>query len=143
MQLPTIKKLIDMDVTVICCGGGGIPVTRYDDGPLQGAEAVIDKDRASALLASEVGADHFVITTGVDQVFENFYSENPIPRPVLTLDECKVLAAEGQFAAGSMGPKIEAVISYLEGVDGEAVICLPERLVEALDGDGGTHIQRA
>ena len=142
MQLPTIEKLIAMGVTVVCCGGGGIPVSRGDDGFLQGEEAVIDKDRVSAMLAVDVGADRFVITTGVEGVFEDFYSDNPIPRPELTLDEVRELAASGQFAAGSMAPKMEAVISYLEAIDGEAVICLPGDLVGALDHHTGTHIHR-
>jgi len=142
MQMSTIEKLIAMGVTVVCCGGGGIPVSRHGDGALVGEEAVIDKDRVSALLAVDLGAERFVITTGVPCVYENFYSDTPIPRPELTLAEVRDLAAAGQFAAGSMAPKMEAAISYLEAVDGEAVICLPGDLADALDHRTGTHIHR-
>jgi len=142
MQLPTIEKLIDMDVTVICCGGGGVPVASGSDGTLRGAEAVIDKDRVSALLAAQVGAERLVITTGVEYVYENFYSDNPIARPELSLAEAREMADAGQFAAGSMAPKIEAAVSYLEEVDGLALVCLPRDLVPALDGQAGTRIHR-
>jgi len=142
MQMPTIEKLIALGVTVVCCGGGGIPVSMHEDGALVGEEAVIDKDRVSALLAVNLGAERFVITTGVPCVYENFYSDTPIPRPELTLAEVRDLAATGQFAAGSMAPKMEAAISYLEAVDGEAVICLPGDLADALDHRTGTYIHR-
>ncbi len=142
MQLPTIKKLIDMGVIVICCGGGGIPVSRGEDGNLQGAEAVIDKDRVSAMLASQIDAERLVITTGVEHVFENFYSDNPVPRPELSLEEAREMLAAGQFAAGSMAPKIEAAIDYLDIVEGDAVICLPGDLMAALDFRTGTRIHR-
>ncbi len=142
MQLSTIEKLIDMDVTVICCGGGGIPVSLDDSGRFQGEEAVIDKDRVTALLAVHLGAERFVITTGVPCVYENFYSDNPIEHSELSLEDVRRMAADGQFAAGSMAPKMQAAISYLEEVDGEVVICLPEDLVTALDHKTGTHIHR-
>ncbi len=142
MQLPTIQKLIDMGVIVICCGGGGIPVRRGEDGSLHGAEAVIDKDRVSAMLANRIDAERLVITTGVEHVFENFYSDNPIPRPELSLHEAREMLTAGQFAAGSMAPKIEAAINYLEVVDGEAIICLPGDLMAALDFRTGTRIHR-
>ncbi len=142
MQLPTIQKLIDMGVTVICCGGGGIPVRRDSEGVLRGADAVIDKDRASALLATQLGADRLVITTGVEHVYENFYSDNPIARPELSVDEVLAMAAGGQFAPGSMAPKMEAAVSYLEAVDGVAGVCLPSDLVAAMDGQAGTRVHR-
>ncbi len=142
MQLPTIEKLIDMDVTVVCCGGGGIPVSRADTGLLQGEEAVIDKDRVTALLAVHLDAERFVITTGVPCVYENFYSDNPIAHSELSLEDVRRMAADGQFAAGSMAPKMQAAVSYLEEVDGEVIICLPEDLVAALDQKTGTRIHR-
>jgi len=142
MQLPTIEKLIDMDVTVVCCGGGGIPVSRADSGLLQGEEAVIDKDRVTALLAVHLDAERFVITTGVPCVYENFYSDNPIAHSELSLEDVRRMAADGQFAAGSMAPKMQAAVSYLEEVDGEVIICLPEDLVAALDQKTGTRIHR-
>ncbi len=142
MQLSTIEKLIAMDVTVICCGGGGIPVSRVGDDPLRGEEAVIDKDRVSAMLAVQVGAERLVITTGVDYVYENYYSDDPIPRPELSLAEAREMTAAGQFGPGSMAPKVEAAIDYLEAIDGEVVICLPGDLVPAIAGRAGTHIRR-
>lgn len=143
VQLPTIEQLLKLGITVICCGGGGIPVSRTPDGRIVGHEAVIDKDRVSMLLAVRLGAPRLIITTSVDYVYEDFYSAAPIPRPELTCAEARALAAEGHFAAGSMGPKIEAALDYLAVVDGDAVVCSPEALVRAFDGDAGTHIRRS
>ncbi len=143
VQLETIEKLCDLGVTVICCGGGGIPVSRRADGEIAGHEAVIDKDRVSMLLAVRLGARRLAITTSVDAVYEDFYSDHPRARPELTVDEARELQAAGQFAAGSMGPKIEAAIGFLDAIDGEVVICLPGDLLEALDGRAGTHIRRS
>ena len=142
VQLRTIKQLCELGITVICCGGGGIPVSRTDDGQIIGHEAVIDKDRVSMLLAVRLGAPRLVITTSVDYVYEDFYSDAPKPHPELSSAEAQHLAAEGHFAAGSMGPKIEAAVSYLAEIDGEMIICKPEDLVEAVDGRAGTHIRR-
>jgi len=142
VQLRTIEQLCDLGITVICCGGGGIPVSRGADDQIFGHEAVIDKDRVSMLLAVHLGARRLVITTSVDHVYEDFYSDTPRPRSELSIDEARALHADGQFAAGSMGPKIEAAIDFLEAVDGDVIICLPEDLVEALDGRAGTHIRR-
>ena len=127
---------------MICCGGGGIPVCRGADGRIEGLEAVIDKDRVSMLLAVRLGSPRLVITTSVDFVYEDFYGAAPTPRPRLNLEQMRTLHAAGHFAAGSMGPKIEAAIDYLEAVDGEVVVCLPEELVEAWDGRAGTHMMR-
>jgi carbamate kinase len=142
VQLSTIERLCDLGITVICCGGGGIPVSRSADDEIVGHEAVIDKDRVSMLLAVHLGARRLAITTSVDHVYEDFYSDTPTPRPELTVDEARALHQAGQFAAGSMGPKIEAAIDFLDAIDGDVVICLPEDLVAALDGRAGTHIRR-
>jgi carbamate kinase len=142
VQLSTIEQLCDLGITVICCGGGGIPVSRSSDGQIVGHEAVIDKDRVSMLLAVRLGAPRLVITTSVDHVYEDFYSDAPVPRPSLTSDEVRSLYDTGQFAVGSMAPKMEAAIDFLEAVDGEVIICLPEDLVEAIDGRAGTRIRR-
>jgi carbamate kinase len=143
VQMPTIERLVDLGITVICCGGGGIPVSAGADGEIVGREAVIDKDRVSMLLAVHLAAPVFVITTSVDYVYEDFYSDEPIPRPELTDREVVELQARDQFAPGSMGPKMEAAVDYLAAIDGEAIICLPEQLVDAIDGRAGTHIRRA
>ena len=142
VQLPTVEQLCELGITVICCGGGGIPVSRSADGQIVGQEAVIDKDRVSMLLAVRLGAPRLVITTSVDCVYENFYSDTPTPRPELTSDEVRVLHDAGQFAAGSMAPKMEAAVDFLDAIDGETIICLPEDLVTAVDGNAGTHIRR-
>jgi carbamate kinase len=142
VQLPTIEQLVDLGITVICCGGGGIPVSSDPDGEIIGREAVIDKDRVSMLLAVHLGAPRFVITTSVDHVYEDFYSEHPVPRPQLTDREVREMQARDQFAPGSMAPKMEAAVDYLAAIDGEAIICLPEQLVDAIDGRAGTHIRR-
>lgn len=142
VQLPTIEQLCELGITVICCGGGGIPVSPGSDGQIIGQEAVIDKDRVSMLLAVRLGAPRLVITTSVDHVYEDFYSDAPTPHLELSRDDVRRLRAAGQFAAGSMAPKMEAVIDYLEAIDGDAIVCLPKDLVEAIDGRAGTHIRR-
>ena len=108
-----------------------------------GQEAVIDKDRVSMLLAVRLGSPRLVITTSVDGVYEDFYTDEPRRRPELTSGEVADLAASGQFAAGSMAPKMEAAVDYLAAVDGEVIICLPEDLHSAIDGAAGTHIRRS
>jgi carbamate kinase len=142
VQSSTIEQLCDLGITVICCGGGGIPVSKTDDGRIVGHEAVIDKDRVSMLLAIGLRAPKLIISTSVDYVYEDFYSDTPKPRPELTSAEAQSLAADGHFAAGSMGPKIEAAVSYLAAIDGETIICSPDELVDAVDGRAGTHIRR-
>jgi carbamate kinase len=142
VQLSTIEQLCDLGITVICCGGGGIPVSRSADDQIVGHEAVIDKDRVSMLLAVHLGAQRLVITTSVDYVYEDFYSDAPTPRPQLTADEVRTMSAAGHFAEGSMAPKMEAAVDFLSAIDGEVIICLPEDLVEAIDGRAGTHIRR-
>ena len=142
VQLSTIEQLCDLGITVICCGGGGIAVSKGPDGQIFGLEAVIDKDRVSMLLAVRLGARRLVITTSVDYVYEDYYSDNPTARPELTSDEARSLLATGQFGVGSMAPKVEAAIDFLDAIDGEVIICLPEDLVAAIDGRAGTHIRR-
>jgi carbamate kinase len=142
VQLSTIEQLCELGITVICCGGGGIPVSRSDDGQIAGHDAVIDKDKVSMLLAVRLGAPRLVITTSVDYVYEDFYSDSPVPRPRLSSDEVRSLHERGQFAVGSMAPKMEAAVDYLDAIDGETIICLPEDLVDAIDGRAGTHIRR-
>ena len=142
VQLATIEQLCDLGITVICCGGGGIPVSRAEDGQITGQEAVIDKDRVSMVLANKLNAKRLVITTSVDGVYEDFYSDNPIRHAELSVSQVRELQARDQFAAGSMAPKMEAAVDYLEATDGVAVICLPEDLVGAIDSDAGTHIRR-
>lgn len=142
VQLDTIRRLVDLGITVICCGGGGIAVSTDDSGEIVGAEAVIDKDRVSMLLAVELAAPRLVITTSVDCVYAGYYTGRPRPLPRLSLAEARALLAAGEFPAGSMGPKVEAAVGYLDAIDGEVIICHPDDLVLAVDGTAGTHIRR-
>jgi len=126
---------------VIACGGGGIPVIRKGR-RLQGVEAVVDKDLAAAMLAISIKERLFVIATDVENVFVDF--NKPSQRPFLrgSLSEIRKLYDEGQFPAGSMGPKILAAIRFLEGGGDEVVICSIAQIVQALEGGAGTHIYR-
>jgi carbamate kinase len=143
VQLATIEQLSELGITVICCGGGGIPISRSSDGQVIGQEAVIDKDRVSMLLAVRLGSPRLVITTSVDRVYRDFYSDSPVALSQMTGEEARALGAEEQFAPGSMAPKMEAAVDYLDAIDGEVIICLPEDLVAAIDGTAGTHIRRS
>jgi carbamate kinase len=133
---------VESGVTVIACGGGGIPVTRGPDDRLRGVEAVIDKDLASALLAERLGATRLVMTTGVDGVYRDFLTDRPELLSQATSAELERLAAAGQFPAGSMGPKIEAALAFLERGGDEVVICRPEALAFAWVGRAGTRIRK-
>jgi carbamate kinase len=139
IEKDVIKSLIDHGVTVIAAGGGGIPVVE-ERGKMKGVEAVIDKDYASALLATGIQADLFLISTGVEKVALNFGSANEQPLGRITLVEARRYLEEGHFHAGSMQPKIQAIISYLENGGKEALITNPENLERAILGRTGTHI---
>lgn len=140
VEMGAIRALIEREITVICCGGGGIPVVRDDDGHVAGIEAVIDKDRAGALLAVELGLERMFITTGVDAIYVDYLTDRRRALSRVTSGELKRLAAAGQFPAGSMGPKVEAAIYFLERGGKEVVICTPEQLALAYDGRAGTRI---
>ena len=128
---------------VISVGGGGIPVVRTAEGDLKGVAAVIDKDRASSLLASQIGAELFIISTAVEKVALRWGRPDQEWIDRLTLSEAKQLLAEGShFARGSMAPKIEAVVAFLEHGGAEAIITNPENVERALAGETGTHIVR-
>lgn len=142
VQLATIRRLVEQGVTVIACGGGGIPVTRDAEGHIRGLEAVIDKDRASALLALRLGARRMVITTGVDAIYRDYLTERRTPLAEIGAAELRGLVAAGQFPPGSMGPKVEAALHFLERGGEEVVICHPESLVEGFDGRAGTRIRK-
>jgi carbamate kinase len=140
LQLDVIKKVIDMGMVTIALGGGGIPVIRHEDGKIIGSEAVIDKDRSSALLAKELDVDLFIISTDADQVYINFKKKNQRGLPNVTADELQKYADEGQFPPGSMGPKVESVVRYIRGGGEKAIITSYEYLMQALDGEAGTHV---
>jgi carbamate kinase len=136
-----IKQLISAGAIVIAVGGGGIPVVADEAGNLKGIAAVIDKDYASAMLAGDIGADLFIISTGVEKVALNYGGPNQQWLDHLTLAQAKEYLAEGgHFAKGSMAPKIQAVVNFLERGGKEAIITNPKNLERALAGETGTRI---
>lgn len=141
VELVSVKTLIDAGVIVITVGGGGIPVIDAGDGAYCGVAAVIDKDFASSLLASEIKADLFLIATAVEKVAINFGKPGEKWLDKISLAEAKQYLAEGiHFAKGSMAPKIQAVVRYLEAGGKEAIITNPENIGRALKGETGTRI---
>jgi len=141
VELNPIKKLVDSGTIVITVGGGGIPVIQKDNGDLQGIAAVIDKDFASSLLALEINADLLLIATAVEKVALHFGKPEEKWLDKMTLAEAKEYLAEGvHFAKGSMAPKIEAIIWFLEAGGQKALITDPENIGRALKGEAGTWI---
>ncbi len=141
VELDAIKNLIDNGFIVVAVGGGGIPVIEDEKGKLSGVYAVIDKDRASSLLAAELKADLLLISTAVEKVAINFNKPDQVWLDKMTLSEAKKLYAEGHFLSGSMGPKIEAIIAFLEAnPNGKGLVTDPPHIVDALDGKTGTWI---
>ena len=138
-----IKHLVDTGVVVIAAGGGGIPVyidhTRHE-GWLEGVDAVIDKDLASAVLGLEIGAEKLIIITGVEKVALKFGTPQQIDLDRLTVSEAKKYMAQGEFPKGSMGPKIQAAINFIEGGGKEVIITSIEKTSQALKGNAGTRI---
>jgi carbamate kinase len=139
IEQDAIKTLVDRGVVVIAAGGGGIPVIE-ERGKLKGMEAVIDKDYASAILAIGVDADLFLISTSVEKVALNFGKPNQTLLDKISLAEAKKYYRQGHFPPGSMGPKIRAIINYLEHGGRKAIITNPQNLENALFGKTGTHI---
>lgn len=140
VEVEAIKALLKDGFLVIAVGGGGIPVIRKENGFLEGVSAVIDKDHASSLLASSLLADLFLISTAVDQVCLNFGKPDQKSVSRMTLQEARQFLQEGHFKKGSMLPKIQAIIRYLEAGGKEALITSPEKIEEALAGKTGTRI---
>ena len=142
VERDTIARLFRGGALVIAAGGGGIPVVRRDDGSLQGVEAVLDKDRTAALLASAMKTKVLLILTDVDGVYLGF--DGPDRRKLDKLDprSCETLLAQGVFPPGSMGPKIESAVSFLKAGGERAVIASLEEAEEALSGNAGTTISR-
>lgn len=137
-----IKQLVHEGNIVITCGGGGIPVYVEKDGTLEGVDAVIDKDRASAILAHEIKASILIILTGVKQVAINYNKPNEQCFSRMSLAEARKYLKEGQFPPGSMGPKIEAAIDYIENGGKEVLITKLDLLSAALHGETGTIIKK-
>ena len=144
VEIEAIKALINAGVIVISTGGGGIPVIRNNAGNLEGVAAVIDKDFGSSLLANNVGAELFVISTAVEKAALNFGKPDQKWLDKLTVSEARKYLAEGtHFAKGSMAPKIQAIIRFLEGGGKQALITNPDNIGRALKSETGTWVVSA
>jgi carbamate kinase len=140
VEIDAINDLLQKGYILIVGGGGGISVTKDKKGMLYGCEAVIDKDRTSSLLANKIDADMLIITTTVERVFLNFGKKNQSVLDEVDLINMKKYVAEGQFNAGSMLPKIEAIITFLENGGKKGIITTPDVLEKAIQKKTGTHI---
>lgn len=136
-----LRRLLAPGLVVICCGGGGVPVIERPDGGLEGVEGVIDKDLAASLVARELAADALLLLTAVPEV--RLYFGTPQERPLheVRLAELEAHARAGQFAAGSMGPKVEAACQFLRAGGACAIITAPGYALAALEGRAGTRIR--
>ena len=140
VELDLIKALSNTGAIVIAAGGGGIPVVKTDDGFLEGKEAVIDKDFAAALMAKELKADLFVISTAVEKVCIDFGKEYEKQLDIITCKEAEAYCEQGHFAPGSMQPKIKAIIDFVTSTGNAGIVTDPVHLYEAVQGNGGTQI---
>ncbi|MDY6761610.1 MAG: carbamate kinase [Candidatus Nanohaloarchaea archaeon] len=133
-----IREMVDRGSHVICCGGGGVPVVQ--DGALSGVEAVVDKDRASALLAGEVDADELVILTDVEYAYRNYGGDDEEAIERVAVDEMEQLLDSGEFGEGNMRPKVEACIRFIRGGGERAIITMPDTVEQARNGETGTRV---
>jgi carbamate kinase len=140
LDAAAVAALVDAGFVVIANGGGGIPVVRDDDGALRGIEAVIDKDLGAALLARTVQADVLVIATDVPNAILRYGTPQAEPVGRVTVGEMRALAAEGHFASGSMGPKVDAACRFVEQGRGFAVISTLDNIIDAVAGNSGTVV---
>lgn len=140
VEINSIRALLDQGTLVVAVGGGGIPVVRQPDGTLKGRDAVVDKDAASCVLACELGASVLIKSTSVDKVSLNFKTPQQVDIDLMTAEECRRYLDEGHFAPGSMQPKIEAALAFLEQGGDRVIITQPHHLEKALHGIYGTHI---
>ena len=139
-EINAIQALVLAGYIVVVCGGGGVPVVRNDLGSLRGIAAVIDKDRASSLLAQTLRADLLLISTGVEKVCLHFNTPQEQTLDELTLEQARRYLKQGQFARGSMYPKIEAAIDFVHGGGPRAIITNPRNITRALHNETGTRI---
>jgi carbamate kinase len=140
VELDVIRDLVEQGMLVIACGGGGIPVVRRKTGALEGVEAVIDKDRASALLAARLGVELFVISTDTDYIYLDYKKAGQRPLSRVSAGQLERYAQAGHFPAGNMGPKVESVLRFLRNGGKEAIVTSSENLWQAIAGSAGTHI---
>ena len=139
VEADSIRRLLRTGAVVLACGGGGVPVLEKN-GQLVGVEAVVDKDRATALLASRIGADVLVILTGVERVMTGFGTPEAKELDIIDAASLRDYHAAGEFPPGSMGPKIESALGFIEAGGQEVLVTLPERINDALQGKTGTRI---
>jgi len=140
LEVKTIKDLLDAGVITVCTGGGGIPVYLDEEGHYRGVDAVIDKDRASAFLALALRAETLVILTGVEKVATSFNTLYQKDWDIMSVNGARGFLKEGEFPAGSMGPKIESAIYFIENGGSQVIITSIDRVKEALEKDAGTRI---
>jgi carbamate kinase len=140
IEVEAIKVLIDQGYTVIAVGGGGIPVIEKENGDLKGVEAVIDKDFASGLLANSIGADLLLISTAIEKIALNFGKPDQVWLDRITVSQAEQYIHEGHFAAGSMLPKVQAIVKFLKEGGKEALVTDPANIQSALRGETGTWI---
>ncbi|MGL5930173.1 MAG: carbamate kinase [Dermatophilaceae bacterium] len=141
LDLATARTLLDAGYVVVAAGGGGIPVVRRPDGHLHGVEAVVDKDLTAALLAGRIGAEVLVIATDVDRVSTGFGTTHQRDLGRVTVGELRAHCAAGEFASGSMAPKVEAAIRFVEGGGRRAVVTSLARIADGVDGHAGTVVE--
>jgi carbamate kinase len=142
VEIDAIKALIKQNFCVVAAGGGGIPVTRLKDGSLEGCDAVIDKDLTSSLLAAQLKAEMLLICTAVDNVFLNFGKVDQKALDVIRINEARRFIDAGHFSVGSMLPKINAALDFLEGGGASVIITSPKLLKAAIRGNAGTRVYR-
>jgi carbamate kinase len=135
VDAPAVAALVAAGYVVVCAGGGGVPVVAESDRPLHGVEAVVDKDLTAALLARELGADTLVVATDVPCVVLGFGTGTPRPLGRVTPAELRAHAAAGEFGSGSMGPKVEAALRFVEAGGARAVVTSLENITDAVTGD--------
>ena len=140
LDAPAVQALVDAGFVVVANGGGGIPVIREIDGSLHGVEAVIDKDLGAALLARSLGADVLIIATDVPQAVLRFGTPEAEPLGTVTVEQLRAYAAEGHFASGSMGPKVDAACRFVEQSGTRSVITSLDQIVDAVAGRAGTVV---
>jgi carbamate kinase len=141
LDAPAIRALLDAGFLAVGNGGGGVPVVRDPDGSLRGVEAVIDKDLGAVVLARDVGADVLVIATDVENAVVGWGTPHARPLEKVTASELRALAAEGHFASGSMGPKVDAACRFVEGGGQRSVVTSLDRITDALAGRAGTLVE--
>jgi carbamate kinase len=142
LELDAVKSLLDAGFVVVAGGGGGIAVVEDEKGELTGVPAVIDKDLASSLMARQLKAEVLIISTAVEKVCLNFGKPDQKSLSTMTLAEAKQYIGEGHFKPGSMLPKIQAVVDFLEGGGRMAIVTDPEHLAAAIAGKAGTTVTR-